>query len=140
MSYRSIPPILHPMALLTALILAFAGGIVLNLMPCVLPVLSLKIFDFVQRAGKKRVNLLSHGLAFTGGTVLSFWALAGLLILLRRGGQGLGWGFQLQSPSFLVVLCALFTFFALHLFGVFEMGYLFTRIKRGHEQEGLTGS
>jgi thiol:disulfide interchange protein len=128
------------MELLYALLLAFAGGIVLNLMPCVLPVLSLKIFDFVQRAGKKRAHLLAHGFAFTAGTVASFWALAALLILLRSGGQGLGWGFQLQSPSFLVILCALFTFFALHLFGVFEMGYLFTRIKRGHENDGLGGS
>jgi thiol:disulfide interchange protein len=128
------------MELITALLLAFAGGIVLNLMPCVLPVLSLKIFDFVQRAGNKRSRLMAHGLSFAAGTVISFWALAGLLIALRNGGRGLGWGFQLQSPSFLVVLCALFTFFALHLFGVFEMGYLFTRIKRGHENEGLTGS
>jgi thiol:disulfide interchange protein DsbD len=128
------------MALLTALLLAFAGGIVLNLMPCVLPVLSLKIFDFVQRAGNKRGRVFAHGLSFTAGTVVSFWALAGLLLVLRRTGQGLGWGFQLQSPSFLVILCALFTFFALHLFGVFEMGYLFTRLQRGHEQEGLAGS
>jgi thiol:disulfide interchange protein len=122
------------------LFLAFAGGIVLNLMPCVLPVLSLKIFDFVQRAGNKRSRVLAHGLSFAAGTILSFWVLAGLLIALRQGGRGLGWGFQLQSPSFLVILCALFTFFALHLFGVFEMGYLFTRIKRGHEKDGLPGS
>jgi thiol:disulfide interchange protein len=128
------------MELVTAILLAFLGGIILNLMPCVLPVLSLKIFDFVQRAGNKRSSLLAHGLSFTAGTVASFWVLAGLLIALRQSGRGLGWGFQLQSPSFLVVLCALFTFFALHLFGVFEMGYLFTRIKRGHENEGLTGS
>ncbi|MCD6024930.1 MAG: thiol-disulfide interchange protein DsbD-like protein [Fibrobacteria bacterium] len=121
------------------LFLAFLGGIVLNLMPCVLPVLSLKIFDFVQRAGK-RSRVMAHGLCFAAGTILSFWVLAGLLIALRQGGRGLGWGFQLQSPSFLVILCALFTFFALHLFGVFEMGYLFTRIKRGHEKDGLPGS
>jgi thiol:disulfide interchange protein DsbD len=129
------------MHLLQILALAFAGGIVLNLMPCVLPVLSLKVFDFVQRAGRKRSHLLAHGLAFTGGTVASFWALAGLLIALRRAGQGVGWGFQLQSPSFLVILCALFTFFALHLFGVFEMGYLFTRLgRRGGHDAGLGGS
>src|SRR5690606_1157802 len=83
---------------------------------------------------------LAHGLAFAGGTIATFWALAGLLIALRAGGQGLGWGYQLQSPTFVVILCALFMFFALHLFGVFEVGYLFTRIRRGHEKEGLGGS
>lgn len=125
------------------LLAAFAGGVILNLMPCVLPVLSLKIFDIVQRATlhkKGKGGVLAHGLAFTAGTLATFWALAGLLIVLRWGGQGLGWGYQLQSPTFLVVLCALFMFFALHLFGVFEVGYLFTRIRRGHEQEGLSGS
>jgi len=122
------------------LLAAFAGGLILNLMPCVLPVLSLKIFDIVQRAAGRKGGVLAHGLAFTAGTVATFWVLAGLLIVLRLGGQGLGWGFQLQSPTFLVILCALFMFFALHLFGVFEVGYLFTRIKRGHEKEGLGGS
>lgn len=128
------------MDFLVVLILAFAGGVVLNLMPCVLPVLSLKIFDFVQRAGNKRGHLLAHGLSFTAGTVLSFWVLAGLLMVLRYAGYGLGWGFQLQSPAFLVILSAFFLFFALHLFGVFEMGYLFTRLRRGDENKGLGGS
>ena len=122
------------------LLAAFVGGLILNLMPCVLPVLSLKIFDFVQRAAGRKGGVLAHGFAFTAGTVATFWALAGLLIILRRGGQGLGWGFQLQSPTFLVILCALFMFFALHLFGVFEVGYLFTRVRRGQEKEGLGGS
>jgi thiol:disulfide interchange protein len=128
------------MDLLVILFLAFAGGIILNLMPCVLPVLSLKIFDFVQRAGNKRGHLLAHGLAFTAGTLLSFWVLAGLLMILRQAGYGLGWGFQLQSPAFLVILSSFFLFFALHLFGVFEMGYLFTRLRRGDENKGLGGS
>jgi thiol:disulfide interchange protein len=128
------------MELLVILSLAFAGGIILNLMPCVLPVLSLKIFDFVQRAHRKRSHLLAHGLSFTAGTVSSFWVLAGLLIALRATGQSLGWGFQLQSPIFLVILSAFFLFFSLHLFGVFEMGYLFTRLRRGDENKGMGGS
>jgi thiol:disulfide interchange protein len=128
------------MELTLMLLAAFAGGLLLNLMPCVLPVLSLKIFDFVQRAAGRKGGVLAHGLSFTAGTVASFWALAGVLVLLRRGGQGLGWGYQLQSPTFIVILCALFMFFALHLFGVFEVGYLFTRVARGHEREGLGGS
>lgn len=131
------------MTFVLMLLAAFAGGLILNLMPCVLPVLSLKVFDFVQRAAprnKGKGGVFAHGLAFAAGTVATFWALAGLLIALRRGGEGLGWGYQLQSPTFVVILCALFMFFALHLFGVFEVGYLFTRVARGHEREGLGGS
>jgi thiol:disulfide interchange protein DsbD len=119
---------------------AFLGGLILNLMPCVLPVLSLKIFDFVKRSGESRLRIFSHGLVFTAGVLVSFWLLAGLLLVLRQGGQELGWGFQLQSPSFLMVLCALFFFFSLNLFGVFELGYLFTRIGSGQDQEGHMGS
>ncbi len=120
--------------LLLKLVLAFAGGLILNLMPCVLPVLSLKIFDFVQRAGHARLKVFMHGLTFTAGVLVSFWLLAGLLLILRQGGEQLGWGYQLQSPPFLVVLCALFFFFSLNLFGVFEMGYLFTRLGQRSEK------
>jgi thiol:disulfide interchange protein len=129
-------------SLILKLLLAFAGGLILNLMPCVLPVLSLKIFDFVQRAGHARLKVFAHGLTFTAGVLVSFWLLAGLLLILRQGGENLGWGYQLQSPSFLVVLCALFFFFSLNLFGVFEMGYLFTRIgqRSKHKPSGHLGS
>lgn len=120
--------------LLAKLFLAFAGGLILNLMPCVLPVLSLKIFDFVQRAGHARLKVFAHGLTFTAGVLISFWILAGLLLILRQGGDQLGWGYQLQSPSFLVLLCALFFFFSLNLFGVFEMGYFFTRLGQRSSQ------
>ena len=126
--------------LMLMLSLAFAGGLILNLMPCVLPVLSLKIFDFVKRAGQSRWKVFSHGLTFTAGVLISFWILAGLLLVLRQGGQELGWGFQLQSPSFLMVLCALFFFFSLNLFGVFELGYIFTRVGAGQGQHGHIGS
>lgn len=133
------PPSSEPVAgsaweLLLKLALAFAGGLILNLMPCVLPVLSLKIFDFVQRAGHARLKVFLHGLTFTAGVLVSFWLLAGLLLILRQGGEQLGWGYQLQSPPFLVVLCALFFFFSLNLFGVFEMGYLFTRLGQRREK------
>jgi thiol:disulfide interchange protein/DsbC/DsbD-like thiol-disulfide interchange protein len=128
--------------LFVKLALAFAGGLILNLMPCVLPVLSLKIFDFVQRAGHARWKVFAHGLTFTFGVLVSFWFLAGLLLVLRQGGEKLGWGYQLQSPPFLVVLCALFFFFSLNLFGVFEMGYFFTRLGKtsGHGESGHLGS
>jgi thiol:disulfide interchange protein DsbD len=129
-----------PARLLLALLGAFAGGLILNLMPCVLPVLSLKIFDFVKRAGESRWKVFSHGLTFTAGVLASFWILAGLLLILRSTGAGLGWGFQLQSPAFLMILCVLFTFFALSLFGVFEIGAAFTRLGSAQSKDGWWGS
>ncbi len=126
--------------LLAALMGAFVGGLILNLMPCVLPVLSLKIFDFVKRAGESRWLVFSHGLVFTAGVLASFWLLAGLLLILRSTGAGLGWGFQLQSPVFLMILCVLFTFFALSLFGVFEIGATFTRLGGAQSHDGWWGS
>lgn len=109
-------------SILLALIFAFAGGIILNLMPCVLPVLSIKILGFAQQAGQDSSKILKHGLFFTLGVVISFLALAGLLLILREGGQQLGWGFQLQSPLFLIILSVLLMVFSLSLFGVFEIG------------------
>ena len=105
-----------------ALLFAFIGGIILNIMPCVLPVLSLKILGFVQQAGEDRRKVFSHGLIFTAGVVSSFVILALLLIILRGGGQELGWGFQLQSPEFIMILSAFLFLFGLNLFGVFEIG------------------
>ena len=104
-----------------ALLLALAGGALLNLMPCVFPVLSLKVLGFAQQAQDRR-GLLAGGLAYTAGVVLSFVALATLLLALRAGGEQLGWGFQLQSPAVVAVLAALFTLIALNLAGVFEFG------------------
>ncbi|MDO9073604.1 MAG: protein-disulfide reductase DsbD family protein [Rubrivivax sp.] len=104
-----------------ALLLALAGGALLNLMPCVFPVLSLKVMGFAKHANDRRI-LLAGGLAYTAGVVLSFLALAGLLLALRAGGEQLGWGFQLQSPVVVAVLAALFTLIGLNLAGVFEFG------------------
>lgn len=105
-----------------ALLFAFIGGMILNLMPCVLPVLSIKIMGFVQQAGEDKKKILNHGLMFTLGVLISFWILAGALVALRAGGQELGWGFQLQSPTFLIILSVFLFLFALNLFGVFEIG------------------
>ena len=101
--------------------LAVLGGLLLNLMPCVFPVLSLKVFGFAAKAHDRR-GLLAGGLAYTAGVVLSFVALAALLLALRAGGEQLGWGFQLQSPYVVAALAALFTLIALNLAGVFEVG------------------
>jgi thiol:disulfide interchange protein/DsbC/DsbD-like thiol-disulfide interchange protein len=101
---------------------AFIGGLILNLMPCVLPVLSLKVFSLMKHAGDNPKTAWIQGAAFTAGVVLSFWALAGLLIILRTAGNHLGWGFQMQSPGFVLGLILLFFLLALNLFGVFELG------------------
>lgn len=105
-----------------ALLLAFAGGLLLNLMPCVLPVISLKILSFVKMAGQSRTLIFQHGLAFSIGVLLSFWLLAGLLLMLQAYGSSVGWGFQLQEPLFVAALAALLFVFGLSLFGLFEMG------------------
>jgi thiol:disulfide interchange protein DsbD len=104
-----------------ALLFALVGGALLNLMPCVFPVLALKVLGFAHHGGNRRA-LLTGGLAYTVGVVLSFVALAALLLALRAGGEQLGWGFQLQQPAVVAALAALFTLIALNLAGVFEVG------------------
>ncbi|MBX3606117.1 MAG: thioredoxin family protein [Piscinibacter sp.] len=115
------PPPAPTLGLAAALLFALAGGALLNLMPCVFPVLSLKVLGFASHAEDRRMLALG-GLAYTAGVVLSFVALAGLLLALRAGGEQLGWGFQLQSPVVIAVLAALFTLIGLNLAGVFEFG------------------
>jgi len=111
-----------PLSFRLAVLFAFLGGVILNLMPCVFPVLSLKILNFAEQAGRDRRKIRTHGLIFTAGVLASFWLLAGILILLRAGGEQIGWGFQLQSSGFVIFLACLFFLFALNLFGVFEIG------------------
>jgi thiol:disulfide interchange protein/DsbC/DsbD-like thiol-disulfide interchange protein len=101
---------------------AFLGGLILNLMPCVLPVLSLKVFSLMRHAGENPRTAWRQGVAFTVGVVISFWVLAGLLLALRAAGSHLGWGFQMQSPGFVLALILLFFLLGLNLFGVFELG------------------
>jgi thiol:disulfide interchange protein DsbD len=108
--------------LLAVLGFAFIGGLILNLMPCVLPVLSLKVFSLVRHAGENPKTAWKQGAAFTVGVIISFWILAGLLLILRAAGNHLGWGFQMQSPGFVLALIFLFFLLGLNLFGVFELG------------------
>ena len=104
-----------------ALLGALVGGLVLNLMPCVFPVLAIKVLGFTQHAEDRRAHRLG-GLAYTLGVVLSFLALGALMLALRAAGQQLGWGFQLQSPLVVAALATLFTVIGLNLAGVFEFG------------------
>ncbi len=106
------------------LALAFLGGLILNLMPCVFPVLGIKILGFVQQAGAERAKVRLHGLTFAAGVLVSFWALAGILLVLRPadGAAAQGWGFQLQNAGFDFALAIVMLVFGLSLSGVFEIG------------------
>src|SRR5215471_12897029 len=104
------------------LLFGFLGGLILNLMPCVLPVISLKIFGFVQQAGQSRRKIFRSGIAFTIGIFAWFIALAVLLIALKGAGRDVTWGgFQFTNPYFVLVLSVIVLVFALNLFGVFEI-------------------
>jgi thiol:disulfide interchange protein len=121
--------------------LAVIGGLILNLMPCVFPVLGLKIISFVKQAGEDRKRVVAHGLVFTAGVLLSFWGLAILLAVLRAGGHHLGWGFQLQSPAFVFALSVVMLIFAMNMSGVFEFSISATRIGSSlQNKSGFIGS
>lgn len=133
-----------PLTLLLALGLAFLGGMVLNLMPCVFPVVSLKILNFMQHSGDEPRRVRLHGLAFAGGVLLAFWILAGLLLALRAAGQEIGWGFQLQAPAFVAAMAFLLFALGLSLSGVMEIGTSLTRIggaagRAGYRSSALNG-
>jgi thiol:disulfide interchange protein DsbD len=125
----------------SAIALAFLGGIVLNLMPCVFPVLFLKGLALVNSSQKEKSHQRAHGLVYTLGILVSFWVIVAVLLVLRAGGRELGWGFQLQSPGFVAVLAALVFFLGLSLAGQFELGLSLT--SAGDDltrKRGFTGS
>jgi len=105
-----------------ALAAALLGGMILNLMPCVLPVLAIKVLGFSRHSEHTPASQRAQGLAYTLGVVLSFVSLGALMLALRATGEQLGWGFQLQSPAVVAVLAALFTLIGLNLAGLFEIG------------------
>ena len=124
-----------------ALGLAFLGGLLLNLMPCVFPVLFLKGLALVNSTQEDRGRQRLHGLVYTIGILVSFWAIVAALLTLRATGKELGWGFQLQSPGFVAVLAALLFFLALSLAGQFEIGLSLTSAGGDlANKQGLTGS
>lgn len=133
------PPDAAPPGFLLALALAFIGGVILNLMPCVLPVISLKVLSFVRSSEKGGETALRHGLLFTAGVLVSFWAIAGVLAALKSGGRLIGWGFQFQSPVIVTITAALFFLIGLNLLGVFEVN-LPVRISSRHPAAGGSGS
>lgn len=129
------------MGLALAAGLAVLGGLILNLMPCVFPVLSVKVLSFIQLAHGDPGRVRRHGLAFLGGVLVSFWLLAGLLLALRAAGGGVGWGFQLQSPGFVAAMALLLTAVGLNLMGGFEVGLGLSRLAGSAPQPaGYPGS
>ncbi|MFN7713023.1 MAG: protein-disulfide reductase DsbD family protein [Curvibacter sp.] len=118
---RTAPGSAAPLSFWAALLGALVGGLILNLMPCVFPVLAIKVLSFTRHADDHRGHRLS-GLAYTAGVLVSFAGLGLLLLALRSAGASLGWGFQLQDPLVVALLAALFTVIALNLAGVFEFG------------------
>jgi thiol:disulfide interchange protein DsbD len=125
------------------LVAAFLGGLVLNLMPCVLPVIGLKIFGFVSQAGENKQRIFHLGLAFVGGVFVFFLGLAVAVISLRSAGGGLVWGFQFQNAYLLTALAALVLGFALSLLGVFEVtlaGGATNQLGALAQREGLGGA
>ena len=130
-SSSNLPPIL---------LFAFLGGLILNVMPCVFPILSLKALHLVQIAGESRRAARQEGLAYTAGVFLSLLFLAGLLLFLRASGHALGWGFQLQSPPVVWLLLALLLTLSLNLLGLFEFPVLFSGLASRSSGHGWTGA
>lgn len=118
------------MSLVAAILFAFVGGMILNLMPCVFPVLSLKILSFAQHAGEghspveRRGAMRAHGLFYAVGVIVSFLLLAAALLALKSAGSAVGWGFQLQNPGVVWALAVIFFLIGLNLMGAFEVGTL----------------
>jgi thiol:disulfide interchange protein len=109
-------------SLVVLMLLAIAGGLILNLMPCVFPVLSIKAIHVVEQAKKDPGAVRAKGLVFAAGVISSMLCLAAVLLALRAGGEEIGWGFQLQSPLFLTLMIYLLLAVGLNLSGVFEVG------------------
>jgi thiol:disulfide interchange protein DsbD len=127
--------------LVSALALGLLGGLLLNLMPCVLPVLALKAFAVAELGGRGRREALAQGAAYTAGVLLSMLALASVVLALRSAGHEVGWGFQLQAPGFVVVVAVVCTAFALNLLGVFEISFVPGRLAEvGAESSGARRS
>ena len=117
----STSPLPHPPSLATMLMYAFLGGLILNVMPCVLPVIALKILGFVNQGRKQPAQVRKLGFVYASGVLVSFLVLAGLVIAVKQAGHKAGWGMQFGNPEFIVVMTVLVTLVALNLFGLFEI-------------------
>jgi thiol:disulfide interchange protein len=107
-------------SMLEYLLFAFLGGLILNLMPCVLPVISLKLFGLIKHKNSARKKILAHNISYTAGVISTFMVLGGVIATIKATGEEIGWGFQLQSPGFLLVMMLILFILSLNLFGLFE--------------------
>ncbi len=138
-------PAAPPPGLLQSAAFAFLGGLLLNLMPCVFPVLFIKALALVRSSGEERHTLRAHGFVYAAGILISFWTLVAVLLGLRAAGSHLGWGYQFQSPVFLALMASLLFFLGLSLAGQFEIGLSLTSAggslaaKQGYAGSFFTG-
>jgi thiol:disulfide interchange protein DsbD len=102
------------------ILFAFLGGLILNLMPCVLPVISLKLFGLIAHSDESKGSILKHNLAYTAGVISTFMALGAVIIFLKSTGEKIGWGFQLQSPSFVFAMLIVLLIMSMNMLGLFE--------------------
>jgi thiol:disulfide interchange protein len=129
-----------PFSLFITLFFALLGGLILNIMPCVLPILSLKTLALVKKSGHIRKHTAKYGIAYTLGILFSFATIAALLIALQRGGEAIGWGFQMQSPAFVGFLIYLLFLVGLNLSGVFHLPVLFGNTSHNINENSIHGS
>ena len=128
-------------SLLTAIIFAFLGGIILNAMPCVFPILSIKILSFIEQSQGSKEKLFHHGLVFSAGVLTTFLAVSALLIFLRASGEAIGWGYQLQSPWVVSLLIYLFVVIGIVFMGNIVLGSSFGNLGTlVQNQKDLTSS
>lgn len=125
-----------PRSLMTILLLAFGGGLILNLMPCVFPVLSIKVLSLLDSSQDERKVIQLSAMIYTLGVLASFWVLVVVLLGLRAAGRNLGWGFQLQAPGFIAFLVCLLFILGLSLIGAFELGASLMNLGGGLTQRG----
>lgn len=130
--YKNLPPVTgkegsvpgttvgNDKSIFTYFLFAFLGGLILNLMPCVLPVISLKLFGLIKHKNLPAKKILTHNLGYTAGVISTFMALGGVIAAIKAGGEEIGWGFQLQSPAFILVMMLILFILSLNLFGLFE--------------------
>lgn len=132
-------PALLPQISLQLIFFAFLGGLILNLMPCVLPVLSLKVMSVLSHGKEEsRRKIFRNFMASAAGIIASFWLMAGTLSVMKAAGDTIGWGIQFQHPAFLIFLIVIILVFALNMWGLFEIPlprFIASRVKARHEQE-----
>jgi thiol:disulfide interchange protein len=128
----------EPLSLVEALLFALLGGLILNLMPCVFPVLAMKAAAFVRLAGHERSAMRRDGIAYTAGVLVCFAAMAAVVIAIRASVGEVSWGFQFQSPIFSLLIAYLFFVVGLNLSGVFEIGGRFAGVGQGLAARGGT--